>query len=369
MIECIFTLDYEIYGDGTGRLQELVYEPAKKLQEIFRRWSARFVNFVEVAEFEKIDEQGSDPYIDRVKEQVRRMHQDGFEIALHLHPQWYNGRHEDGRWILDESEYNLCTLPAGRIAEIVRKAVRYLQHMVGDPDFSPLSFRAGNWLFQPTETAARILAESGIRIDSSVFKGGVQRNHGLDYRAARRNGYCWRFGSDANQEDSTGGWIEVPIYTEMVSLWKMRTSKRMSFVRGAGGPTASRRQRVNRALDFLRPRYPMKLDFCRMTLRELTSMVSRVIDEDHRTPWSYRPLVAIGHTKDLTDYQTVHDFLEFLRTNGVTVSTFEKSHRRLSRECGFDWDMNLERSSRPSASTIQGSQNELVGQVTKGRRE
>ena len=30
MIECIFTLDYEIYGDGTGSLNELVYEPTDR---------------------------------------------------------------------------------------------------------------------------------------------------------------------------------------------------------------------------------------------------------------------------------------------------------------------------------------------------
>ena len=28
MIECIFTIDYEIYGNGEGSLQQLVYEPA-----------------------------------------------------------------------------------------------------------------------------------------------------------------------------------------------------------------------------------------------------------------------------------------------------------------------------------------------------
>ena len=50
MIECIFTLDYEIYGDGTGSLKELVYEPAEQLKAIFRKWNACFVNFVDVAE-------------------------------------------------------------------------------------------------------------------------------------------------------------------------------------------------------------------------------------------------------------------------------------------------------------------------------
>ena len=55
MIEFVFTIDYEIYGNGTGLLKDLVYEPAKRLRELFRTWNVRFVAFVEVAELEKIE--------------------------------------------------------------------------------------------------------------------------------------------------------------------------------------------------------------------------------------------------------------------------------------------------------------------------
>src|SRR5438309_5756439 len=182
MIECVFTLDYEIYGNGRGTLRDLVYEPAERLREIFWKWNARFVNFVEVAEYEKIEAWRTDPAIELVKNQVRELYREGFEIALHLHSQWCNAHYQDGRWFLDLREYNLCTLPRTRITEIVENALKYLRHLVGKSDFVPLSFRAGNWLFQPTEPAATILAQNGIKIDSSVFKGGLQHNYGLDYR-------------------------------------------------------------------------------------------------------------------------------------------------------------------------------------------
>src|SRR5271166_3152614 len=110
MIEFIFTIDYEIYGNGTGTIRELVYEPAQRLKELFLNYNARFVTFVEVAEFDKIEAYGTDPAIDLVRKQVQDLQRDGFEIALHLHPQWSNARYEQGRWFLDLSEYNLCTL-------------------------------------------------------------------------------------------------------------------------------------------------------------------------------------------------------------------------------------------------------------------
>jgi hypothetical protein len=332
MIECIFTLDYEIYGDGTGALKELVYEPAKQLRDIFHKWNARFVNFVEVAEFEKIDACGTDPCIDLVKRQIKELYQEGFEIALHLHPQWWNAQYDQGKWCLDASEYNLCTLPRTRIAQIVEGSLDYLRHVIDRRDFTPLSFRAGNWLFQPTQTAASVLAENGIRIDSSVFKGGLQRNHSLDYRAALQNGYYWPFDSDVTQPDPRGSWIEVPVYAEMVPFWKMPTTKRMGFSKGLSIAGQGARQKLNRVFDFARFRYPLKLDFCRMTLHELTSMVSRVIREAQKDPASYRPLVAIGHTKDLKDPQTVNDFLSFLRAKGIAVSTLEDIYSKVSSE-------------------------------------
>src|SRR5438034_1403299 len=123
MVEVIFTLDYEIYGNGAGALKELVYKPAERLRQVFGKWDARFVNFVEVAELERIDAFATDPAINLVKRQINELYADGFEIGLHLHPQWCNARYENGRWFLNFSEYNLCNLPEKRIASIVERSL------------------------------------------------------------------------------------------------------------------------------------------------------------------------------------------------------------------------------------------------------
>jgi hypothetical protein len=323
MIKCIFTLDYEIYGNGTGALKELVYEPTERLMQVFDKWGARFVNYVEVAEFELIEAAGTDAAIDHVKHQVKDMHRSGHEIALHLHPQWYNARFEQGQWVLDYTEYNLCTLPQPRIAEIVDRSINYLGHMVDNSQYSPISFRAGNWLFQPTQIAAQELSRKGLRIDSSVFKGGLQRNQTLDYRPALKNGYYWPFSSNVNEPDPMGQWMELPIYAEMVPPWKMATSKRMGMGNNFGGTRGNLQKKLNRAFDFMRLGYPLKFDFCRMTLDELTSMMDRVILQDQREPDTLKPIVAIGHSKDLGDLQTVDAFLSYLREKNIPVATFE----------------------------------------------
>ena len=329
MIDFVFTIDYEIFGNGSGALDELVFEPAQRLKKLFEEHNAKFVAFVEIAEFEKIDAFGTDPAIEQVKKQIAEFHRDGFEVALHLHPQWSNARYEHGEWRLDLSEYNLCTLSRSRIIEIVDHSLAYLHHVVGAADFRPISFRAGNWLFQPAGTAASVLSEKGIKIDSSVFKGGLQRSHRLDYRPALKHGYYWPFSSDVNCVDAKGPWVEVPIHTEMVRPWRMATSKRMAFKNQYGATQQSIGQKVIRRLDFVRPRYPLKLDFCRMTIDEMVSMMGRVIQEDKRNPELYRPIASIGHTKDLVDFKTVDSFLSFLKANKIPVSTFGQAFPKL----------------------------------------
>jgi hypothetical protein len=324
MIECIFTIDYEISGNGEGSLRTLVYEPAERLRTIFRKWNAKFVPFVEVAELERIESEGTDPAIDLVKQQIRYFYDNDFEIGLHLHPQWYNARYENGRWFLDYSEYNLCALHRERIVEIVDRSLAYLRNTIGVAGFTPFSFRAGNWLFKPTRPAADVLAERGIKVDSSVFKGGVRHQHQLDYRRALKNGSYWKFRDHADVPDPEGVLLELPIYTQMVPLWKMLDAKRVNPQHiGIGGA-----KKLHRLLDFLRFWHPLKLDFCSLTIDELTRMMERIIGEDKQDPTSFRPVVAIGHTKELVDFETVDSFLSHLHRKGIPVSTFKEVYEK-----------------------------------------
>lgn len=269
MIDFIFTLDYEIYGNGEGSLRHLVHDPAAKLTALFRKRNARFVLFVEAAELERIEQEHSDTFIHKVRRQIRELHQQGFEIGLHLHPQWYNARYENRRWQLDYEEYNLCTLPRERVAHIMDRSLRHVRDILGEPGFTPLSFRAGNWLLQPSETTAAVLVEKGIRIESSVFKGGLQRIYGLDYRPALKNGYYWPFQNDVNTREPAGALIEIPTYTVMAPFWTMLSAKRVALQRKSGVSLGNGTRRLTKLFDYLRFRYPLKLDFCRLTSDQL----------------------------------------------------------------------------------------------------
>src|SRR5688572_369288 len=98
MIQFVFTVDYEIYGNGAGTLRDLVYDPMELLIDIFRRHSAAFVTFAEAIEFQKIEEYKSDEGSANIRDQLCRMNQEGHEVALHLHPWWAKAAFRDGVW-------------------------------------------------------------------------------------------------------------------------------------------------------------------------------------------------------------------------------------------------------------------------------
>ena len=182
--------------------------------------------------------------------------------------------------------------------------------------------------FSPRNPRRRSLAERGIKVDSSVFKGGLQHRHKLDYRPALRNGHYWRFSDSANVPDPQGSLLELPIYTQMVPAWRMLTAKRVGLQRKGSSAVQTGKNKLYRMMDLLRVRHPLKFDFCRMTLDELTRMMDLVIREDEKNPTSFRPIVAIGHTKDLVDFETVESFLSFLDEKGITVSTFKNVYEK-----------------------------------------
>jgi peptidoglycan/xylan/chitin deacetylase (PgdA/CDA1 family) len=323
MVKFIFTLDYEVYGSGEGSLRDLVLDPTRRLAELFHEFDAPFVVFAEVLEFIKMGEAQSDPDTSRVPAQLRELLAAGHEIALHLHPWWANARREDGRWHLDWSERNIGTLEPDRAEAIVSDAIGYLRKALHDPVFTPLSFRAGQWAIQPTPVIADVLARHGVRLDSSVFKGGRIRSLGLDYRPALRNDGFWRFGNDVNVPDPDGTLWEVPIHTQLVPFWQMLGGKRLklqSKMRSASKGTPLPRQ----WRDFLRFRYPCKLDFCRMTFEEMRTALVDVLEWEHIRPGRHHLVVAIGHSKDFVDSDAVRRFLAFLRERGVGVTTFSR---------------------------------------------
>jgi hypothetical protein len=330
MIDCIFTIDYEIYGNGEGSLHDLAFLPTEKLIDVFEIYDQRYVVFVEAAELEMIESSGTDSAIDAVKDQLRHLHKHGYELGLHVHPGWYNAEYDNknNNWDIDYNDYNLSALPEERIVQILGRAISHMKKILNEDDFTPVSFRSGHLLFQPSGSLASALSALGIKVDSSLYKGGLWRQQNQDYRKAIRNAYYWRFTNDINVSDDNGVLLELPIYTRMVPPWRMLTYKRVG-IQGLGSSVKQTSKKLfSRVKDYTRFSYPLKFDIGQMKTEEILKMMSGIIQIENQDPSSYKPIVIIGHTKDLADLTHVEELLSYLKRHSISVSTLDDAYHK-----------------------------------------
>ncbi len=83
-------------------------------------------------------------------------------------------------------------------------------------------------------------------------------------------------------------------------------------------------------MDYMRLRYPLKLDLAQTTIAELKCIIDTIIRHDRLTPKEFKPIVAIGHTKEFVDFENVDTFLSYLEERGIAVSTIKDAYEKCS---------------------------------------
>lgn len=120
MISLIITIDYEIFGDGSGDVKKHIISPANQLLDICDKYGAKLTLMFEVAEywaFKELEERGAlnlDYYPSQLMaEQAANAIERGHDVQLHLHPQWLGAKYENGSWVVNFSWPRLSDLPGG----------------------------------------------------------------------------------------------------------------------------------------------------------------------------------------------------------------------------------------------------------------
>ena len=91
MLKVIFTLDYEIHGNGDGCPYALMVEPTNRMMRQFEAYGAKLTIMADVAEILKFkeykEEFGRDDYhYDAIAEQLRDAIRRGHDVQLHPTP-------------------------------------------------------------------------------------------------------------------------------------------------------------------------------------------------------------------------------------------------------------------------------------------
>lgn len=180
--------DFELMGDGRGNVADLQYLPSAFLADVGEELGIKFSFMVDVAQQLTVDRYCDDnPGMQLQKELwdscVRMLKQWGFDVQLHLHPQWYAATYEAGQLTLGDG-WNIGRCPGAEQKEMIDRSVRYLGDLLGDiePGYSPVAFKAGMWGLQPSAPLLDHLSAAGIRIVAGVRHGMSIPRMGVDYR-------------------------------------------------------------------------------------------------------------------------------------------------------------------------------------------
>ncbi len=341
MLNIIFSLDYEIHGNGQGSPFSLMIEPTQRLLRQFNRYGAKLTIMAEVCQILRFKNyltatQRDDFYYRGIVSQLQEALSTGHDVQLHLHSSYANAEYDQGSWRQDYSDYNLASLGYQRINHLILKGKEFLNEILTPvkPDYQCFVFRAANWCMVPSNDIISALIANGFKIDTSVFKYGKrERLVNFDYSDAYSNLIPWPVDKkNICHRDEAGELYEFPIYCEQKDIFAFLTLNRIVRALQAffhphknngfsNLSTCSFKRLQAKILPVLTSRYPWKFDFNQCTGRQLINALRR-IEQKYSHITCDLPVVLIGHSKTFNsiNQNSLEIFLQYILKNNDRYS-------------------------------------------------
>lgn len=356
-IGLIFTLDYEIHGNGQGDFSSWAYFPTSHMLDIFDLYGAKLTIMAEMGHYwamKKYEHLFSNE-IHLFESQLKNTIERGHDVQLHIHPQWSEAHFAEGRWRLDFSRNTIKKL-CNNYDEAyfyLTKGKNDLENLLSpiDPNYQCKCYRAGYLQMQPSENIIKALEDAGFISDSSVQKGTVVNDslRLLDYSHAYSRYMPWKVSTrEICKKDETGKIIEFPILTERLIIKKtVSRIRRLIFRNRFQGidkiipKFLSSYSQVRPSNEKLPVRDKIKtlqakswdyVDFCRKDSKYLISAIKKVVSDCNRNESAnYVPLVLIGHSKDFFFANHLSLFLEACKAmENVRFDTYYEAVKKYS---------------------------------------
>ncbi len=344
-VHLILTVDYELFGDGSGCVDACVLLPAERMMQIVERVGARLTFFAEALEFIALANQLSER---RPQEQLRQALVRGHDVQLHLHPQWMGARVNAERGLQpDMTRWRIGDLQAEEAAHLIDQGKRWLEEEVARNvrGYRCLAFRAGGWCIQPSHHIVHALLESGFVVDSTVAPGQWRPGRGewSDFRVTPAQPF-WKTQGDVCKVAQKGLW-EVPITGGTISplrhLRSLLTARSQVGAGMAANCIGSYRGPENGILGRLFGKSArlarlgrVMLDICSLPAADLIEVTQQWLKRYGEHNGMPIPVVVIAHTKNFapSSEQAMADYLSWARDAGFTFSTYGKWLSALEEE-------------------------------------
>lgn len=336
----ILTVDYELFGNGSGDIEHCLVNPADTMVSIADKFGAKLTFFVETMEFVAMEQEPAlVDEVGRVRQQLIEVMNGGrHDVQLHLHPQWASATYLDKvGWDLDMSKWRIGDIGYDNVSEYLKSGKQWLDELLIPffPGYKCLAFRAGGWCIQPSEIVVDNLLRNDFKIESTVAPGfhNVSKGEWSDFRKAPDEPY-WRVEKDICQR-AEDGILEVPIVTGKIGRWRHLQSIRRLRPDSSGGLAPGccgnyqgpdgRLQTTWGKLSKLRHLGNVMLDFSTMPVDVLIDVTRQWFDR-YRGDGRQIPVVAIAHTKNFSrnSAKSLEKYMAWVSENNMEFSTYRQ---------------------------------------------
>jgi hypothetical protein len=357
-IGIIFTLDYEIHGNGSGEFENWAYFPTSQMLDILDTYGAKLTIMAEMGHYwaMKRYKESFLRDITLFESQLKNAIERGHDVQFHFHPQWIDATYEDGNWQLDFSRKTI-----ERLCHNYNEAYFYLKKGKDDlqnlltsvnPDYQCACFRAGFLQMQPSENMIKALEDAGFLSDSSVSKGMKADDNLrlLDFSSAHSRYRPWKASRfEICDYDEAGKIYEFPILSDCTGLIdkiknkiiKIRKGKNINntlsglmAVYGKGMMPTHHVGLFSDKLKSILSKNWSYIDFCQRDHRDLANNIKLVISDCKKNNnYDYVPVVFIGHSKDFFFANNLSLFLDACRNiEEVEFTTYTEALSKLIKD-------------------------------------
>ena len=341
MKHLLLTLDYELYGDGSGNVFQHIIKPTETILAIAEAYNAHLTIFFEVMEFWRLKEQWelgnqmgySENPIEAMEVQLRNAYSRGHDVQLHLHPQWANAQWKGDHWEVDNTYWRLSVLSQDEIENLLRRGRQTLEDIIGCSQYKCDTLRAGGYNVQPSENIVHAMRNCGFRVDSSIYPGGSEQGtlSRYDYTSVASDRGGWHCGGSLETEVAESDITELPIVAfpmmrlkkymsadRVRAIWRNRHSATKTFAAKTSVEDGIKRGKLSKLLYFF-GNESQTWDYCLLSKGMHRSFLRKISRQADRSFF-----VLVGHPKSFVSGSSFEYLLRLAGEEQYTFSTIRE---------------------------------------------
>jgi len=354
-IAIITSLDYEIFGDGTGNVQREQIIPTEHIANIYDLYYAKLTVMFEYGQYvayKKYADNNNQLLKDNqhIEKQLIDLVKKGHDVQLHYHAQWHNAIYDTqtNSFKIDLKHVDITSLKYEEIIQVLKEGKVFLEKLLKpyNPNYKCVGFRSGSWAVSDEAKLLSALKECGFKADSSVVPNvrfESEQVH-FEYTNCPHHYHYWYtnglLSQNGNLTRNNDDFVEIPPYTKKNKCAflkylnpKYLLSKKIVssfYTTKISEKNFSIFQKIKKVLT----RNYYMADFNTMTYDTLLNMIEEVLN-DNSFDEEIIPVMFIAHPKtsyNIDDLHLMFCVLDEKYKNRVEYWTYQEAIEYLISE-------------------------------------